>query len=54
MIVGSPRSGTALQRPPDAAKIGVWRTALSVEECHCFEAVAGDLLMIYGYPLLGG
>ena len=39
--------------PPDVEKIGVWRTALSREECLRFEAIAGDWLATYGYPSIG-
>jgi hypothetical protein len=37
------------QRPPDPAKIGVWRRELSAEEARRFEEIAGDLLAVYGY-----
>lgn len=35
--------------PPDLARIGQWRQALSPEECRQFEDVAGDLLDDLGY-----
>ena len=37
--------------PPDAAKIGAWRAALSPEEGRRFEEIAGDLLAAYGYSV---
>ena len=38
------------RRPPDPAKIGLWRQALLAEEARRFEEIAGDLLDAYGYP----
>ena len=48
------RQQAHVDRPPDAAKIGVWRTALSAAEAGRFDAVAGDLLSAYGYAPAGG
>jgi hypothetical protein len=47
------RQQAHVDRPPDPAKIGVWRTGLSAEEARRFESVAGDLLAAYGYSLAG-
>ncbi|HEY4589467.1 MAG TPA: sulfotransferase [Thermoanaerobaculia bacterium] len=38
-------------RPPDPAKIGVWRRELSAEEARIFEEIAGGLLAAYSYHL---
>jgi hypothetical protein len=37
------------RRPPDPAKIGVWRRELSTGEARRFEEIAGNLLAVYGY-----
>jgi hypothetical protein len=36
--------------PPDPAKIGVWRTALTSAEAAAFWLVAGPVLASCGYP----
>ena len=36
--------------PPDASRIGAWRSALPEEDCREFQAIAGDLLEELGYP----
>lgn len=46
------RQQAASVQPPDAARLGVWRTQLTREECRQFEALAGDLLVDLGYPVL--
>lgn len=38
-------------RPPDLAKIGIWRSELSEEDARRFEEIAGELLTAYGYLL---
>ena len=47
------RQQAHVDRPPDTAKIGLWRRALAAGEAGRFEAVAGDLLAAYGYSLEG-
>ena len=37
---------------PDASKVTAWRTELSLSDQLIFEAVAGDALATFGYPLL--
>lgn len=37
--------------PPDERRAGAWRQALSSEEVHQFESVAGGLLAELGYPV---
>ncbi len=44
------RQSAHTRQPPDLAKIGSWRQALSTEECRRFEEIAGHLLAAYGYP----
>jgi hypothetical protein len=38
------------KHPPDASRIGAWRSALPKEDCREFQIVAGDLLEELGYP----
>jgi hypothetical protein len=45
------RQQAATRLPPDLARIGAWRQALSAKECEYFEAIAGDLLNDLGYAL---
>ena len=41
------------REPPDAGRVGRWRTMLSSEDQHTFEEVAGDLLAELGYDVAG-
>jgi hypothetical protein len=38
---------------PRASRVGVWRREMGREEALRFEAIAGDLLAAYGYPVAG-
>jgi hypothetical protein len=38
---------------PRASRVGVWRLEMGREEALRFEAIAGDLLAAYGYPVAG-
>lgn len=48
------RQQAQVRNPPDVARIGIWRQLLPAEEALRFEAIAGELLAHYGYPLLHG
>jgi len=53
-VIGRDSRLARLQRlgsPPDASRIGVWRTGLTLEEQAAFAAEAGDLLEELGYEL---
>lgn len=40
--------------PPDVGRIGAWRRQLSRNEARDFEAIAGDALFRFGYPIGNG
>jgi len=44
----------ATTQPPDLARVGAWKAALTAEESRAFEAVAGDVLREFGYPVEDG
>jgi hypothetical protein len=46
------RNSRNLKRPVLGSSSGKWRTALSLREQRIFEAVAGEHLQRYGYPVL--
>ena len=41
------------QQPPDATRIGAWRTGLTAQECRDYESHAGPLLVACGYGVGG-